>query len=96
MAPRFTAGAAEGDAELFIHLDLNGLAALLGAVQTAMDSGRGQLECGASGVTARSDSPGAFATVTVTFSRPSDDREDVPARADPTPTRRSRTPEPAA
>ena len=86
MVSKSTSGAEGTNGELFIHLDLNGLAALMAAVQTAMDRGRAQLECGASGLTARTGS-GALATVIVTFARPADDDDDLPARADPAPHR---------
>ena len=62
-----------GDDELFIHLDLDGLAALLRAVEAALATGRGHLTCesaGGRGISVGSGSSKAFDLVTVTFSRP--------------------------
>ncbi len=62
-----------GDDELFIHIDLDGLAALLRAVEAALATGRGHLTCesaGGRGIAVRSGSSHAFDQVTVTFSRP--------------------------
>jgi hypothetical protein len=62
-----------GDDQLFIHLDLDGLAALLRAVEAALATGRGLLTCesaGGRGITVSSGSSQAFDQVTVTFSRP--------------------------
>ena len=53
--------------ELFIHLDLDGLAALMKAVEAAMATGRGRLEPG-SGVTFARSGTTSFAGVTLTFS----------------------------
>jgi hypothetical protein len=43
MAPELRPGAPDGDDELFIHLDLDGLTALLRAVEAALATGRGHL-----------------------------------------------------
>jgi hypothetical protein len=64
------------EAELFIHLDIQGLAALLRAVESAMRTVRRQLACedyGANGTIVGSDSKGPFAKVTVTFDNPGRD-----------------------
>jgi hypothetical protein len=55
------------DDELFIHLDLHGLAALMKATEAAMATGRGRLELGSGGITV-SSATGPFAKVTMTFS----------------------------
>jgi hypothetical protein len=59
------------DDELFIHLDLAGLAALMKAAETAMVTGRGRLELGtgACGIAVRTGTA-SFAKVTLTFSDP--------------------------
>jgi hypothetical protein len=59
------------DDELFIHLDLAGLAALLKATEAAMATGRGRLKLGsgAGGITVRTGTE-SFARVTLTFSDP--------------------------
>lgn len=82
--------AAAGDAELFIHLDVDGLAALLRAVEAAMSTGHGYLRPGAGRTTiVSSGSPGAFGKVTVTFDHgagPSDDSGPIrKPKPDPTP-----------
>jgi hypothetical protein len=62
-----------GDDELFIHLDLDGLAALLRAVEAALATGRGHLTCetaGGRGIVVSSGSSHAFDLVTITFNRP--------------------------
>ncbi|MEO7177966.1 MAG: hypothetical protein ABIW83_03910 [Allosphingosinicella sp.] len=62
-----------GGEELVIHLDLDGLAALLRAVEAALATGRGHLTCesaGGRGISATSGSSQAFDLVTVTFDRP--------------------------
>ena len=62
----------EGDDELFIHLDLDGLAALLRAVEAALATGSGHVtseSAGGKGVCVSSGSR-AFDRVTVTFTRP--------------------------
>ena len=55
------------DDELFIHLDLDGLVALMKAAEAAIATGRGRLEPGSGGIAVRSGSA-SFATVTLTFS----------------------------
>lgn len=73
MELEFTADRAVEDAELFIHLDIDGLAALLKAIEGAMRTGHGELTSeayGESGTIVSSGSPGAFKKVTVTFDRP--------------------------
>jgi hypothetical protein len=73
-----------GDSELFIHLDLAGLASLLRAVEAAMTEGRGRMVLlRGSGMTVSSGSSDAFGKVTVTFTDvdgPADDagRSDLP------------------
>ena len=64
-----------GGGELFIHLDLDGLAALLRAVESALATGRGHLTCesaGGRGVSVTGGSSRPFDQVTVSFSRPRD------------------------
>ncbi len=73
MELEFTAEGATAEAELLIHLDLEGLAALLRAIEAAMSTGQGQLT---SPATLDGATPHGFGKVTVTFadrSRPSDD-----------------------
>ena len=57
------------DNELFIHLDLDGLVALMKAAEAAIETGRGRIELdpGAGGISVRSEAA-AFARVTLTFS----------------------------
>ncbi|HEX8644638.1 MAG TPA: hypothetical protein VF702_12080 [Allosphingosinicella sp.] len=57
------------DDELFIHLDLNGLAALLKAAESAIGTGRGRLDLGSGGIAVRSGTA-PFARVTLTYSDP--------------------------
>jgi hypothetical protein len=73
MELEFTAEGVTAEGELFIHLDLQGLAALLRAIEAAMSTGRGQLT---SPGNVGGEIPHGFGKVTVTFgdkSRPSDD-----------------------
>jgi hypothetical protein len=58
--------------ELFIYLDLDGLAALLRAVEAALATGRGHLTCESAGGRGISVSSGSrpIDLVTLTFSRP--------------------------
>ena len=73
MAPGLTPELPEGDDELFIHLDLEGLAALLRAVEAALATGSGHVtseSAGGKGVSVSSGSSHAFDRVTVTFARP--------------------------
>lgn len=73
MAPDIKPSPPSGDDELFIHLDLDGLAALLRAVESALATGRGHLTCesaGGRGIAVSSGSSKPFDQVTVTFSRP--------------------------
>ena len=57
--------------ELFIHLDLDGLRALIKAAEAAIATGRGRLELGsASGGIIVSSGAVPFARVTLTFSDP--------------------------
>ena len=76
-----------GDGELFIHLDLAGLAALLRAVEAAMASGRGQLSLpdGSGMSVGGAGAAGTFGKVTVTFADPAGPSDDD---------RRSRRPDP--
>jgi hypothetical protein len=80
------------EAELLIHLDTAGLAALLRAVEAAMVQGRGHLVLSSgTGITAGGGSSERFASVTVTFagaSDPSGDR-DLPGRPDLPPSPRT-------
>jgi hypothetical protein len=57
------------DDELFIHLDLAGLAALMKAVEAAIATGRGPLKLGSGGIKV-SGGAASFARVTLTFSDP--------------------------
>ena len=59
--------------ELFIHLDVQGLAALLKVIEAAMRTGHGVLSsdaCGPHGAILGTGSPHAFANVNITFDRP--------------------------
>lgn len=56
------------DDELFIHLDLDGLLALMKATEAAIATGRGRLELGSGGITVGSG-PAPF-KVTLTYSDP--------------------------
>ncbi len=64
--------------ELFIHLDLDGLRALIKAAETAIATGRGPIELGKGGI-AVSASTASFANVTLTFSDPSGGGTTLPA-----------------
>ena len=57
----------EADDEVIIHLDLDGLLALMKAAETAIATGRGRIEPGSGGIDVRSGS-GSFSRVTLTFS----------------------------
>lgn len=57
------------DDELFIHLDLHGLLALMKAAESAMSTGRGRIELGSGGIAVTGGSA-SFARVTLTFSDP--------------------------
>jgi hypothetical protein len=57
------------DDELFIHLDLNGLLALMKAAEAAIATGRGRLELRSGGIAVGSGTA-SFARVTLTFSEP--------------------------
>jgi hypothetical protein len=73
MAPKPEPGPPGHGDELFIHLDLDGLAALLRAVEAALATGRGHLTCesaGGRGISVSAGSSQAFDLVTITFSRP--------------------------
>ena len=84
MEREFMSNRPADEPELFIHLDLDGLATLLAAIEEAMESGRARLPLGVSGITIRGRTVGLFPGVTVTFQQPRDDaREDLPARAGP-------------
>jgi hypothetical protein len=75
MELEFTADDAGGEVGLYIHLDVQGLAALLKAVEAAMSTGRGELSAAAFGAPAIGAS-GDFGRVTFTFAEragPSDD-----------------------
>jgi hypothetical protein len=95
MELEFTAESAAADDELFIHLDLDGLAALLRAVEAAMSTGHGYLKPRSGSATVVSNkSPGAFGKVTVTFAHsagPWDDRGPV-CKPTPDPVPRTRVP----
>jgi hypothetical protein len=58
------------DGELFIHLDLDGLLALMKAAEAAIATGRGRLELGSGGITVGTGTA-TFAAVSLTFSDPS-------------------------
>jgi len=73
MAPGLKPELPDGDDELLIHLDLDGLAALLRAVEAALATGRGHLtteSAGGKGVAVSTASSHAFDRVTVSFTRP--------------------------
>jgi hypothetical protein len=57
------------DNELFIHLDLDGLIALMKAAEAAIATGRGRLELRGGGIAVGAGSA-TFTTVTLTFSDP--------------------------
>ena len=72
MAPEIKTHPPGDEQELSIHLDLDGLAALLRAVEAALATGRGHLTCesaGGRGIAVTSGSH-AFDLVTLTFNRP--------------------------
>jgi hypothetical protein len=58
---------APSDDELFIHLNLAGLAALLKAAEAAIATGRGRLDLGSGGIAVRTGTA-SFDRVTLTFS----------------------------
>ena len=57
------------DDGLFIHLDLDGLVALMKATEAAIETGRGRLELSSGGIAIRSGTS-SFASVTLTYSDP--------------------------
>jgi len=60
--------------ELFVHLDIRGLAALLKAIEAAMVEGSGHLTLASgTGITASSGEANRFAGVTVTYIETPDD-----------------------
>lgn len=62
-----------GGGELFIDLDIAGLAALMKAIEAAMAEGRGHLTLrSGDGMVVSSDCSDRFAKVTVTFAGPAD------------------------
>lgn len=86
MELEFTSDAAADDAELFIHLDIDGLAALLRAVEAAMSTGHGYLRPRGSGaMIVSSKSPGAFGKVTVTFAHSAGPSDDIGPAGKPVP-----------
>jgi hypothetical protein len=97
MEPEFTADAAAADdSELFIHLDIDGLAALLRAVEAAMSTGRGSLRPRAgSAMIVSNRPPGAFGKVTVTFAQSAGPSDDGDPAGKPAPDPASRTGVPA-
>ena len=73
MAPRPKPELPGDEEELFIHIDLDGLAALLRAVESALATGRGHVtsdSAGGKGISVSSGSSRPFDRVTVTFTRP--------------------------
>jgi hypothetical protein len=77
-----------GGGELFIDLDIAGLAALMKAIEAAMAEGRGHLTLrGGTGMVVRGGSTDRFETVTVTFAGPADPPDDAwrSGRPDPEP-----------
>lgn len=82
-----------GDGELFIHLDVAGLAALMKAIEAAMAGGRGQLVLRGGGGMAVSDGgSGRFSRVTVTFAGPADPPDDSWRSGQPDPEPEPRLP----
>jgi hypothetical protein len=79
----------EGDGQLLIHLDVEGLAALMKTVEAAMTDGRGQLALRGGGgmIASRSGSTDRFGKVVVTFAGPADPPDDSwrAGRPDPQP-----------
>lgn len=73
MTPGLKPEYSDGDDELIIHLDLDGLAALFRAVEAALATGSGHLtseSAGGKGIAVSTGSSRAFDRVTVTFNRP--------------------------
>ena len=73
MELEFTADRSAQEPELFIHLDLQGLAALLKTVEAAMLTGHGVLSsdaCSPHGTIVGTGSPHAFGKINITFDRP--------------------------
>jgi hypothetical protein len=73
MELEFKADPAAETPELFIHLDVEGLAALLKAIEAAMRSGHGVLSsdaCSPHGTIVGTGSPHAFDKVNISFDRP--------------------------
>jgi hypothetical protein len=73
MELEFTAEGATAEAELFIHLDIDGLAALLRAIEAAMTTGRGQLSSSAQAGGGAADGFGKATVIFADRDRPSDD-----------------------
>jgi hypothetical protein len=84
---------ATGDGELFIHLDIAGLAALMKAIEAAMADGRGQLALrSGGGMVVSGGGSGRFAKVTVTFAGPADPPDDAWRSGQPDPEPEPRLP----
>ncbi|HEU0133638.1 MAG TPA: hypothetical protein VFR28_02360, partial [Allosphingosinicella sp.] len=80
----FTASGSGAECELLVHLDLDGLAALLRAVEAAMASGRSELIPAAPGGTQKlgdRGSPDVFGKVTVTFDTAGNSGDGMESRA---------------
>jgi hypothetical protein len=72
------------DDELHIHLNLAGLAALMGTIEAAMVSGRSELRLGWSGVTITGGGSDGLRTLILTW-RPDGDDGDEELEPDPVP-----------
>jgi hypothetical protein len=84
MEPKSTAGAGDSDDEVHIHLNLAGLAALMGTIEQAMTHGRSELRLGWSGVTVTGGGSEGLRTLTLTW-RSDDDGDDGELEPDPLP-----------
>ena len=72
------------DDEVHIHLNLAGLAALMGTIEGAMARGKAELRLGWSGVTVTGGGVDGLRTLTLTW-RPDDDGGDDEREPDPQP-----------
>jgi hypothetical protein len=85
MKPKSTAGTGDADNEVHIHLNLAGLAALMGTIEQAMAHGRSELRLGWSGVTVSGCGSDGLRTLTLTWRPDGDDDDEDERQPDPVP-----------
>jgi hypothetical protein len=73
------------DGEVHIHLNLAGLAALMGTIEAAMVHGRSELRLGWSGVTVTGGGSDGLRTLKLTWRPDGDDDDEDERQPDPVP-----------